>query len=271
MTGHPPVVDADELHRCATTIARKYKEAPQCRLIVGVAGRPGSGKTTVARIIAAEVRAALTHNNPNCEDVAVVVMPMDGYHLYRSVLHALPNREEAVRRRGAEWTFDPRKLCRDLQAIRLPSAASIAAAAERGDNRNEGPPHTPHGRANAYYDDVYVPSFDHAVGDPVERDICIPATANIIIVEGNYLLYRGTPAWAEVNRCFDITIFLACSADICTRRLCRRHMAAWGISEAEAMKRAAGSDTTNGNLVDSTQVNADIVLHSVECHEVSKL
>ncbi|ORC87731.1 uncharacterized protein TM35_000201400 [Trypanosoma theileri] len=269
MSGHPPVVDAAELRRCATAIAAQYRRAPQHRLIIGVAGRPGSGKTTVARIIAAEVRSILK-NSPNSMDAAVVVMPMDGYHLYRKVLHALPNSEEAVRRRGAEWTFDPRKLCHDLQAIRLPSAASVAAAAQQGDRHNDYDNNS-NNRKTPFYDDVYVPSFDHGVGDPVERDICIPATANIIIVEGNYLLYRGTPAWAEVNRCFDITIFLACPAEICTRRLCRRHMAAWGISEAEAMKRAAGSDTTNGNLVDTTQPNADIVLHSVECPAVSKM
>jgi pantothenate kinase len=164
---------------------------------------------------------------------------MDGYHLTREELKELPNPEEAVRRRGAEWTFNPVGLKRDLRAIKRFNDRGI-------------------------FDDVLVPSFDHGVGDPVPRDISINGTAGIIIVEGNYLLYRGTPAWAKVCDCFDVKLYLSCDRDVCIKRLARRHMKAWNIPLEKAMERAQGSDTVNGDLCDTTQSNADLVLHSIE-------
>ncbi|KAG5509431.1 hypothetical protein JKF63_06741 [Porcisia hertigi] len=247
-------------------------EARVPRVLVALAGRPGSGKSTVVAVLADAVREALIdqpdpmapfqrvdindaeRNSDTTHDglgarreggVEVCVMPMDGYHYYLSELLAMPNAQEAVRRRGAEWTFNPEKLRNDIIAIRTPNERSL-------------------------YDDVFVPSFDHSVGDPRERDIRIAGSAGVIIVEGNYLLYRGTPEWAAVSDMFDLKLFLACDRDVCTERLCRRHMKAWGISHHEAMQRASGSDTINGDLIDETASNAEFVLHSINNPE-SKL
>ncbi|KAG5483343.1 hypothetical protein LSCM1_04890 [Leishmania martiniquensis] len=248
------------------------REARVPRVLVALAGRPGSGKSTIAALLADAVREALSDqpdpmasfrkvdiNDAEREGdvidcyagvssdkgVEVCVMPMDGYHLYRKELLAMPNAQEAVNRRGAEWTFNPSKLHDDLVAIRTPN--------ERG-----------------LYNDVFVPSFDHGTGDPQERDIRIRSSAGVIIVEGNYVLYRGTPEWAAVNDMFDVKLFLACDRDVCTERLCQRHMKAWGINRREAMAHACGSDTVNGDLVDKTASNADIVMHSINVSE-SKL
>ncbi|KAK7201663.1 hypothetical protein NESM_000231200 [Novymonas esmeraldas] len=242
------------------------REARVPRVLVAVAGRPGGGKSTIVAVLADAVRLALSeYANPMAAfrkvdindaeggsdagrdgGVEVCVMPMDGYHLYRKELLEMPNAQEAVRRRGAEWTFNPRKMHSDLTALRTPN--------ERG-----------------LYDDVLVPSFDHGVGDPQERDIRIPGSAGVVIVEGNYVLYRGTPEWAAVSDLFDVKVFLACDRGVCTERLCQRHMKAWGISHKEAMVRASGSDTTNGDLVDTTAANAHVVLHSINAAAESKL
>lgn len=219
------------------------------RVLVGIAGRPGGGKTTIAVVIAAAVKARLSgYDNPaepGTKGVEVCVMPMDGYHLYRKELHAMPNPKEAVARRGAEWTFNPKKLNADLTKIRTPNA--------------EGS-----------YDDVFVPAYIHGVGDPKENAIRIPRSAGVIIVEGNYLLYRGKPEWAAVNSNFDVTVFLKCSRETCIERICRRHMKAWKVSREQAMVRAKGNDAINGDLVDTTMGNADVVVTSVEVPE-SKL
>ncbi|KPI84991.1 hypothetical protein ABL78_5957 [Leptomonas seymouri] len=283
----PKCVSEAELHNAVEKIVEAYEHQAQSvknrnpavsearvpRVLVAVAGRPGSGKSTLASVLADAVRKALRHHpdpwapyrsadiydaerselegsprdtylsigeRPDvARGVEVCVMPMDGYHLYRKELAEMPDPAEAVRRRGAEWTFNPAKLARDLKAMKRFN--------ERG-----------------LFDDVLVPSFDHGVGDPVQRDIRIPGTAGVIIVEGNYLLYRGTPEWAKVNDRIDVKIFLACDREMCIQRLAKRHMKAWNISLKKAMERAGGSDTINGDLVDTTQENADLTLHSIE-------
>lgn len=63
------------------------------RVVVSVAGVPGSGKTTVATEVVAQL---------NARGIKAVALTMDGFHLYR---HQLTT-EEMVRRRGAPFTFD---------------------------------------------------------------------------------------------------------------------------------------------------------------------
>lgn len=290
MSASPPqYVSEADLAKVVARIVQTYEQqaesvqspnpaAPEARVprvLVAIAGRPGSGKSTVAAIVADAVRKALrNHPNPmapyrqtdlldaerretegnprdayhsidindtdgGARGVEVCVMPMDGYHLSRAELKEMPNAEEAVRRRGAEWTFNPVQLSRDLAAMKRYN--------ERG-----------------LYEDVLVPSFDHGVGDPVQRDIRIPGSAGVVVVEGNYVLYCGTPAWAAVTDAFDVKVFLACDRDVCIQRLATRHMKAWGITMEVAMVRAMGSDTVNGDLTDTTQVNADVVMHSID-------
>ena len=67
--------------------------------LVGIAGIPGSGKTTLCR--------ALGALSP---DAAIV--PMDGYHLPRSALDA-----EGMRRRGALFTFNGATFRHDMEQL----------------------------------------------------------------------------------------------------------------------------------------------------------
>lgn len=68
--------------------------------LVGLAGIPGSGKTTLARAVASRVPGA-------------VVVPMDGYHIPRCRLDA-----EGLRRRGAPHTFDVAAFRADVENLR---------------------------------------------------------------------------------------------------------------------------------------------------------
>jgi pantothenate kinase len=45
--------------------------------------------------------------------------------------------------------------------------------------------------------DVYFPSFDHAIQDPVDSDIVIKSNIKIVILEGNYVLLDQSP-WNQV-------------------------------------------------------------------------
>lgn len=200
------------------------------RMLVGIAGRPGSGKTCLANVLANAIR-------DRKKDIVVVVMPMDGYHLYREELGRLANAEYAFSRRGAHWTFNPEKLYNDLVRISTGFESD---------------------------DDIKVPSFDHSLKDPKENDIVIPKDARIVVIEGNYLFYTKDATWNKVNEMFDLKIFLECDPMECTERLALRHMKAWDISREEAMLRATGSDFENGDLIDTTKSSAHVVCHSNE-------
>lgn len=63
------------------------------RYIIGLAGAPGSGKTTLAEQLCAAIAA---------KGETAVVVPMDGYHFDDVVLNARGHRS----RKGAHYTFD---------------------------------------------------------------------------------------------------------------------------------------------------------------------
>src|SRR5437868_1306631 len=81
------------------------------RWIVGLAGLPGSGKSTLAARLAEEVNARVGPGT-------MTALGMDGFHLSKAELSALPNPAEAFARRGAPWTFRPAALLERLHALR---------------------------------------------------------------------------------------------------------------------------------------------------------
>jgi pantothenate kinase len=201
--------------------------------LIAISGIPGSGKTTLAAIMAERLDKLYFQKHPDqCAAIATVVS-MDGYHLTRAQLAAMPDPAHAIARRGAAFTFDPVKflgLARVLRETLTPETGT-----------------------------VYAPSFDHAVKDPVENDIPIPATSRIILFEGNYLSLDKAP-WSTAARLMDELWFVEVDFDTARRRLIRRHVRA-GIAkdEAEAEKRAMENDLVNGR---------EIVDHRMDVQEI---
>ena len=78
-------------------------------VFIGLAGLPGSGKSTVAEVLRARWPGA-------------AVLPMDGYHLPKRMLAA-----EGLRRRGAPHTFDPGRLHADLLRLKEIGAGEFPA------------------------------------------------------------------------------------------------------------------------------------------------
>jgi len=88
------------------------------RRLVGVAGPPGSGKSTYAEAELARMAAAGT---------SAVVVPMDGFHLPQVELVRLGRRD----RMGAPDTFDVDGFVATLEALRAASAPVSAPGFDR--------------------------------------------------------------------------------------------------------------------------------------------
>uniref|UniRef100_A0ACD5YKH3 Uncharacterized protein n=1 Tax=Avena sativa TaxID=4498 RepID=A0ACD5YKH3_AVESA len=206
------------------------------KYIVGLAGPPGAGKSTVASEVVRRVntwwsqkRAKDSSVNSN-EDIATM-LPMDGFHLYRSQLDAMEDPKEAHARRGAPWTFNPSLFLKCLQAL-----------------KKEG--------------SVYAPSFDHGVGDPVENDIFVKPEHKIVIVEGNYLLLEEN-IWREIRDLFDEKWFIDIDIDVSMQRVLQRHIGT-GKEPDVAAWRISYNDRPNAELIMESRKAADLVIRSVD-------
>lgn len=183
-----------------------------------------------------------SHGSPSVSSSIAACVPMDGFHLSRAQLSALPDPFNAHARRGAAFTFDSAKFLALVQKVRLPLLSPPENA-----TRN-----------------IYAPSFDHAVKDPVEDDIIIPFTARIIVFEGNYLsLAKGL--WKEAATLMDELWFVSVDMDTARRRLVRRHVKA-GIArdQEDAVRRVEENDLVNGREILEFRLDVQEVVVSKE-------
>ena len=134
------VVDAARTDAASATGGR--------RVLVGIAGAPGAGKSTVG--------AALVERlGPSA-----VLLPMDGFHLPQAELVRLGRRD----RMGAPDTFDVDGFVATLEAVRAASDIGNSGVA------------------------VHAPGFDREIEEAVPGAITITPECSTVVVEGNYLL-----------------------------------------------------------------------------------
>ncbi|TKA78300.1 hypothetical protein B0A49_02056 [Cryomyces minteri] len=228
----------EQVDRLVKKTWQKYGQlARSKRLLIAVSGIPGSGKTTLAATVATRINA-LYHDETPCapsSDGIAAFIPMDGYHLSRTQLDAMPDPTTAHARRGAAFTFDGDsflKLVKKLREPLLPESATF-----------------------------YAPSFDHAVKDPVQDDIAIPPTARVVVFEGNYCSLNKSP-WKEAAALMDELWFVDVDFDVARQRLVTRHVKA-GIAkdEADAHKRITENDLVNGReIVDDRMEVQEVIV-----------
>ncbi|CAH9093666.1 unnamed protein product [Cuscuta europaea] len=237
-----PVVDARCMDDIYDALAKRIVPTaaaasnPHFKHIVGLAGPPGAGKSTLASEVVKRVnmlwpQKACSFDSQVETPEAAIVLPMDGFHLYRHQLDAMEDPDEAHARRGAPWTFEPELLLMCLKAL-----------------KDQG--------------SIYAPSFDHGVGDPVENDIFVNVHHKVVIVEGNYLLLEEG-VWNEISSIFDEKWFIDVDIEKAMQRVLKRHIGT-GKPPDVAQWRIEYNDRPNAELILKSKKNADLVINSID-------
>jgi pantothenate kinase len=153
-----------------------------------------------------------------------VVVPMDGFHLPQAELVRRGLRD----RMGTPETFDA-----EGYAVLL---ARVRARAET----------------------VRAPGFDRVVEEPVPEQIEVPAGAELVVTEGNYLLLDD-PRWREARAQLDAVWHLVTDESLRLERLVARHVE-FGKTRDEAAAWVARSDEANARLIEAVAHRADAVV-----------
>lgn len=168
--------------------------------------------------LAAELARRL--NAQKCE---TAVVPQDGFHLDNQVLEA----RGQLARKGAPHTFD---------------GAGFVHLVRRLKERV----------------DVAVPEFDRTRDIAIAGAKIIPASAEVVIVEGNYLLFDDAP-WFNLAPIWTLSVRL----DVPMAELRARLISRWlghGLSSAAATRRATTNDIPNAQSVLDKSLPATLTL-----------
>ena len=154
------------------------------RAVLGIAGPPAAGTTTLAEQLLAALAPAPPPGLPAGHWVAHV--PMDGFHLADVELERLGLRD----RKGAPETFD-----------HLGYAALLRRFHEDRD------------------DVIYAPGFERVIEQPIAGSIPVFRSARLIVSEGNYLLL-----WDDLRPLFTEVWYADLDHSSRLRRLIDRHV-----------------------------------------------
>jgi pantothenate kinase len=205
------------------------------RILVGLAGVPGSGKSITAAILARLWRTAGA-------GPALAVVAMDGWHLTNEELNRRPfvaadgSTVPLRRRKGSPPSFDAVGLAAALRRIR---------------------------RARS---DVPIPVYDRNLHEPVPGGTVVPADTGIVWIEGNYVLLDEGP-WANVSGQFDLSLWLDIDPAACREGIIARHVSG-GMSPEEAADKYAENDWPNTQIALTSRDRAAWLIRCSPSHTV---
>ncbi len=147
VTSHPTLVAA------ARDAVGPLLRATTGRVLLGIAGPPAAGKSTLAQTLAT---ALCAEHGPH----TAVAIGMDGFHLANAELARLG----LASRKGAPDTFDAAGFVALLRRLRDPAETL-----------------------------VYVPVYSRTMHESIGSAVPVPARVRVVVVEGNYLLLPHPP------------------------------------------------------------------------------
>ncbi len=159
------------------------------------------------------------------QKIRAEVVPMDGFHLDNTILDARGLRP----RKGSPETFD---------------AMGFVHLIRRLQGKGE----------------VFVPVFDRSRDLAIAGATAVPADCEVIIVEGNYLLFDEAP-WSDLAPLWTISARLDVPMPELRARLIQRWLRL-GLSRAAATRRAESNDIPNAQRVIDRALPAELHLQT---------
>jgi len=192
------------------------RQARSSRVLAGLAGIPGSGKSTFTAALACLADRLLG-------EADLVAVGIDGWHLPNVILDRRTTLDVAGavvplrQRKGGPESFDVPALVRAVQQL-----------ADRTRT-------------------IRLPAYDRRLHDPVPDVLSIPPETRIVLVEGNYLL-DDAPPWNAVGALLSPIFLLTCDPDPARRRVIDRHVRG-GCTPAQAEYKYESNDGLNARVV----------------------
>ncbi|MGC8625465.1 MAG: hypothetical protein ACP5VQ_09400 [Phycisphaerae bacterium] len=198
------------------------------RMVVGIAGTPGSGKS----FFAAQIAWMATKNI--LPKINAAALPMDGFHFPDTVLAERFLQLEDGRHihlnqcKGAPETFDAAMLRDHLTRLKqIPSTMTW-------------------------------PSYDRVHHKPIPHALHVHESVNLALVEGNYLFMDKEP-YAGIAEMFDLRIYIEAPPASVVTNLMNRHMEG-GKTVGQAKDWVKHVDLPNARLVEQTKTKADVLI-----------
>jgi pantothenate kinase len=195
--------------------------------LVGIAGIPASGKSTLAQLVVTKVNQLLDESHcqsasdptSTSKDTRAILVGLDGWHFTRAQLDAMPDPKLAHDRRGSHWTFDAHGYVSFIRKVRKRVLHGESAAT------------------------ITAPTFDHAAKDPCPHAVTILPEHRIVIIEGLYT-FLSLPPWVDAGILLDERWLIELDPIVASNRLVKRHVMS-GIANnlEEAHWRAVENDT----------------------------
>jgi pantothenate kinase len=163
----------------------------------------------------------------NVQKCATVIVPMDGFHIDNNILDARGLRT----RKGAPETFDANGFVHLIRRLK---------------ENNEG----------------LAPIFDRARDLSVAAAVTVPAECQVVIAEGNYLMFDEAP-WSCLAPLWDLSARVEVEMPQLRARLIQRWLSL-NHTRAAATRRAESNDIPNAQRVIDAALPCDMVLSSDE-------
>ena len=196
------------------------------RFILGIAGPPASGKSTLA----AALREALNrrYGGVGREGEVAALAALDGFHYDDRVLLARGHRP----RKGAPFTFDAEGYAALLARLAAPPSTEAIA----------------------------IPVFDRDLELSRAAAALVEPHHRIVIAEGNYLLLDDA-RWRRIRERLDFSVFLDVPEETLRQRLTARWLG-HGYEPEEAKEKTEANDLVNARPVVRTSVEPDLRLRT---------